>query len=182
MIQVQALDALVADLEALLSRGERGKPVVSLLEAYAAEHRDWCNFAFFKEDEYTRNLVAKNEHFELLILCWGAHQISPIHNHEGQCCWMTVLEGSVTEAHYVRPEQVKPGPLEALKSRTYHAGQVAYINDDIALHVVSSAGGAPAVSIHLYAKAFDQCNVYCPETGKITRKRLSNHSERGKLL
>ena len=182
MIQAPALDGLVQSLEELLGRGERGRPVVQLLEAYAAQHQDWREYALFCEDHYTRNLVARGEHFELLILCWGPGQVSPIHNHEGQCCWMAVLEGQIQEEHYVKPEQVQPGPLAALQTRVFQPGQVAYINDEIALHVVSSEGDAPAVSMHLYAKAFDHCNIYCPETGQITRKRLTNHSERGKML
>ncbi len=182
MIQVQALDTLVADLEATLKRGQAGQTISKLLAAYAAEHEDWRHFALFGEQSYTRNLVAQNEHFHLLIHCWGPGQVSPIHNHEGQCCWMSVLEGEMREDHYPRPAEVEPGPLPVVKTSTFQPGEVAYINDEIALHVVSGAKDAPAVSLHLYATGYDHCNVYCPETGKITRKQLSNYSDRGQLL
>ena len=62
-------------------------------------------------------------------------------------------------------------------------GQVAFIHDDIALHLVRSAkADRPAVSLHLYARPFDACNCYCPETGEVTRKELTNYSVRGELV
>jgi cysteine dioxygenase len=182
VIQVEALDALVADLKATLESGERGKPIIKLLESYARDHDDWRNFALFGPKSYTRNLVASNEQFHLLILCWGPDQVSPIHNHEGQCCWMAVLEGQMQELHYTRPAEVKPGPLEPLQTKLFESGQVAYINDEIALHVVAAAEGTSSVSMHLYSSGYDHCNVYCPDTGKITRKQLSNYSDRGRVL
>ncbi len=181
MIEVDALDTLVDQLESCLAKGERGKPVVKLLEDYAKQHQDWRRLALFSEHNYARNLVAKSEHFHLIVICWGPGQVSPIHNHEGQSCWMAVLDGQMEEIHYPRPDEVQPGPLEPRKSCIFERGQVAYINDDIALHVVKSAGDQPGVSLHLYSKGYDFCNIYCPDTGEITRKALSNYSERGKL-
>src|SRR5687768_11479706 len=88
---------LCQDLTREFKRDPKGAAVASLLAKYALAHQDWREWALFDSECYTRNLVHHEEQFELLLLCWGAGQKSPIHNHEGQRCWMAVLEGGVTE-------------------------------------------------------------------------------------
>lgn len=180
------LDRLVASLRVSLGPADpapagRGRAVAALLAAYAREERDWQPFALYDEASYTRNQLARNAGFELLLLCWGEGQESPIHNHEGQDCWMAVLEGRLEEVRYPMPPPGHVGPLHQGESHVYGLGQVAYIRDEMGLHLVRPVGGA-AVSLHLYATPYAECNVYCPETGKITRKRMVDHSVRGRLV
>jgi len=113
------------------------------------------------------------------VLCWYTSQCSPVHNHEGQDCWMAVLEGPIEELHYEMPNG--EGPLACGPVRRFETGQVAYISDDIALHLVRAGESAPAVSLHLYSKPYAECNCYCEQTGKVTRKRLSYYSVNGVL-
>lgn len=185
----QPLDALVDALRELFAAREEdpggggyGKRIAALLAEYAREHDDWRPYALFAEDTYARNRIAREEHFELLLLCWGEGQESPIHNHEGQDCWMAVMDGHVEELRYCTPEEVVPGPLRPRDASVFETGGVAFIRDEIGLHLVRSAHDAPAVSLHLYAAPYTHCNVYCPETGRVTRKRLGDHSVRGVLV
>jgi cysteine dioxygenase len=39
--------------------------------------------ALFSEKRYARNLVYKDRHFEIMIMCWNAGQRSSIHDHAG---------------------------------------------------------------------------------------------------
>ena len=184
MSTTPALDALVTELERAFAAGSPdGAAIAGLLREYAAREEDWRLFAFFSDEGYTRNLVHRAEEFELLILCWGPGQESPIHNHEGQDCWMGVLEGQIEELRYPTPDEVGTGPPEERGRASFGQGEVAFIRDDIGLHLVRSGQtDQPGVSLHLYAAPYDECSCYCPETGKITRKRFSNHSVRGRLL
>ena len=172
------LDQLVEALRDSIT--QEPKRVAERLRAYASNHDDWRPFAFFAEGCYTRNLVARDARFELLLLCWDVGQESPIHNHEGQNCWMSVLEGTLEELRYPMPEPGHTGPLNAHESYLYEAGNVAFIRDEMGLHLVRPVGGR-AVSLHLYATPYAECNVYCPETGRISRKRMSDYSVRGQL-
>ena len=182
-VAIPALDALVESLSRAFADGVSGKEIAALLTDYARDNDDWRLMALFSDEGYTRNEVARTDQFQLLVLCWGVGQESPIHNHEGQDCWMAVLDGDVEEVRYCRPEEVCEGPLEPRCANSFQTGQVAYISDDIGLHVVrSSVRDQPAVSLHLYASPYDHCNLYCPETGKITRKTLANYSHRGQRL
>jgi cysteine dioxygenase len=180
-VRTLALDALVRSLHAEFAGAARGARVAELLGGYARAEEDWRAFAFFSAQQYTRNLVALDARLELMLLCWGPGQASPIHNHEGQDCWMAVLDGAIEEVRY--PEPDGPGPLVAKGSATFAAGEVAFIRDEMGLHLVRPALSASSgVTLHLYSSPYAECNCYCPETGRVTRKKLGHHSVRGQVL
>ena len=160
-------------------RDPRGAHVARLLSGYAAAHADWRRFALFHSETYTRNLVGRNDHFEMLILCWNEGQASPIHNHAGQNCWMAVLEGTIEETLFSPPVGGRAGPLAPRNTKLYATGSVAFINDDIALHRVRPAAGGRGISLHLYSKPIDVCNVYDETTGRIVESALVYHSIEG---
>lgn len=173
------LTALTGDLLAAIRAEDTGRRIASLLGEYAKAHDDWRDYAFAEDEGYTRNLLELNDEYELLLLCWGSGQRSPVHNHEGQDCWMAVLDGPIEEVHFPFPKA--PGPLDAGPVRTFARGEVAFIKDEIALHQVRAVDGRAAASLHLYAKPYGQCNCYCEVTGKVTRTPLTYHSVRGVL-
>jgi cysteine dioxygenase len=179
-----ALDSLVDRLRGEFQGKARPARVGELLGDYAEAHSDWREFAFFSDAAYTRNLVTREARFELLILCWGAGQESPIHNHEGQDCWMAVLDGDIEEVRYPLPPAHQRAPINPQRSQVFGAGQVAFIRDEMGLHLVRPVGGreATGVTLHLYSAPYDECNCYCPDTGLVTRKKLVYFSDRGRIL
>src|SRR5437867_4523233 len=42
---------------------------------------------------YTRNLIDKTPLYELVAICWEVGQVSSVHNHREQNCWMAVPIG-----------------------------------------------------------------------------------------
>jgi cysteine dioxygenase len=177
-MSMEPLQALVAELESALARDSRGGAAVAgLLEAYCGTQADWRDFALFREGCYARNLVHGSALFELLVLCWHPGQVSPIHDHQGQRCWMGVLEGEIRERHFHPPEG-GPGPLVAGRTRVFPPGAVAYIEDDIALHDIGPVGGG-AVTLHLYSRPIRACRIFDPRTGVETLRSLVYHSVDG---
>lgn len=170
---------LQLDLVREFERDPRGSRVARILGEYTSGHDDWRRYALFDPEYYTRNLVARNEHYEMLILCWNPGQESPIHNHAGQNCWMAILDGRMEETLFSFPHGRTAGPLTARKSRIYEPGQVAFINDDIALHRVRPVAGSRGISLHLYAKPIDVCMVYEESSGRVVESRLVYHSVEG---
>jgi len=163
---------------------EQGEKVNGILEQYVSTQTDWKEYANFCPLKYSRNLVARTEKYELMVICWDANQVSPIHNHEGQRCWMGVLDGSLEETYFRFTDTLSSkgtGPLEKTQSRFIEQGKVGYITDDIALHVIRPVVGT-ACSMHLYSLPIPECNVYCPKTGIVTRRRLGFYTEFKKLL
>ncbi|MBL8862285.1 MAG: cysteine dioxygenase family protein [Planctomycetes bacterium] len=168
--------ALQRALAGEFERDPRGPRAAAILGAYARQHVDWRGFAHFAPGCYTRNLVARTEHYELLVLCWQPGVESPIHDHAGQHCWMAVLEGRIEEVHYAWPEPDARGAMRARGSRVFEAGQVAYIDDGIALHLVRPADGRLGVSLHLYARPIERCLAYDAATGAVLPRQLTYHS------
>jgi cysteine dioxygenase len=39
--------------------------------------------ALFSKKRYARNLIYKDRHFEIMVMCWNAGQRSSIHDHAG---------------------------------------------------------------------------------------------------
>lgn len=183
MQSTQALDQLVRSLHEEFQGRARGARVTELLGTYARECQDWRAFALASPKHYTRNLVVREPRFELMILCWGPGQESAIHNHEGQDCWMAVLDGAIEEVRYPMPSPGESGALRVKSAQTFRPGQVAFIRDEMGLHLVRPpVGGSGGVTLHLYSSPYDACNVYCPETGQVTRKQLGHYSVRGQIL
>lgn len=177
---MRSIEELCQNLTAEFTRDERGPRAAELVSGYAAGHDDWERFAFFSDEHYTRNLVHSDDLFELMVVCWSPGQESPIHNHAGSNCWMGVLDGDVEEVHFDLPRDGAP-PVQR-HARTYRRGQVAFIRDEIALHLVRSAAPAPAASLHLYSRPIQACQLYCPETGRVEDREMCFYTVRGELV
>lgn len=176
-----SLDRLIVALEARFRAGGpgRGKDIAALLAAYAANEASWRPYVTFRDDTYSRNLIWRTPTFELLLLGWNRNQESPIHDHAGQDCWMAVLEGELEEVHYEDRGHAEPTALSPGRVKAFAAGGVAYISDDIALHLIRPKTGTRGVSLHLYARPIESCRTFCPETGRTTDVDIAYHSVRG---
>ncbi len=179
LVKTPLVELCVA-LDEAFSLDPKGASAPNLLEAYASSQSDWEPFKNFVEGSYTRSLVRRTKDYELLLLSWGAGAESPIHNHMGQRCWMAVVEGEVEEVHFNRCEG-GAGPLVEGPRKRFPRGNVAFINDEIALHLVRGAEGEAAVSLHLYSKPYDICLVYDPLTGAESAKTLKYDRTEGAL-
>ena len=58
------------------------------------------NIVILVKKKYTRNLVYRNNDFEILFLCWSPEQIAPVHGHEGEKCWAKVESGKLQFCNY----------------------------------------------------------------------------------
>lgn len=175
---VSPLDQLCRDLVQEFERDPKGSGVVRLLGEYATKHDDWREFITHSTERYTRNLAHRCKHYELLVLAWGEGQESPIHNHDGNSCWMAVLDGELEELHFSEPVE-RPNPLIRGRVSRYTQGDVGFIQDQIALHLIRPASGATGVSLHLYANPIDQCRIYDLETSESELVELGYCPVRG---
>jgi cysteine dioxygenase len=91
---------------------------------------------FCSSKKYTRNLIASDANFTLMLLCWTPGKESPIHDHPCEGCWMRVCTGRIRETVYKR--HASTNSLSELKSREGNAGDVLYVDDSIGYHKVGS--------------------------------------------
>ena len=160
--------------------------VYEYLKSHPVEPDSLKPFLFFSQATYTRNLIFKNDLFELLALCWERGQVSRIHNHRDQQCWMTVPLGRLQVQDFRvldRDPERKTCRLEPSKSYPITPACPAEVDVNEPVHQVQNLAefGGRAVSLHVYSKPFDSCEVYFPEKGSYSDVPLYYTSEYGKL-
>jgi cysteine dioxygenase len=141
-------------------------------------------YLYFSKKFYTRNLIFKNELFEVMALCWDEGQVSRIHNHSEQKCWMIVPVGTLQVKNF--------RSLECDESRNYcrieeaenfdiSQNLPAKVELDEPIHQVLNLSDKRAVSVHIYSKPFETCLSYCRETYQFNEVKLFYTSISGKL-
>jgi cysteine dioxygenase len=134
---------------------------------------------------YTRNLIDKTPVYELMAICWEIGQVSSVHNHRDQNCWMSVPIGRLLVENYrVIAQELDKGScrLEAADTVEMNAGHPCAVDPQEPVHRVLNPRefNQRAVSLHVYSRPFDSCVVYSPEQGTCGEIKLSYHTEYGK--
>jgi len=146
-------------------------------------------YCYFSKGNYTRNLIFKNEVFECMTICWEIGQASRIHNHRDQNCWMSAPIGRlkvqnfrVEDRHAIADHS---GTCRLAPTDIYemNSANPVYVNPLEPVHQVLNLPeyNQRAVSIHIYSKPFDSCEVYQLEKGTYGDVPLHYTSEYGKL-
>ena len=151
--------------------------VTSYLQNFNLSERNHKQYSFFDNRYYTRNLIFRDEHFEIILLCWGPGQIAPIHGHEGEKCWARVETGTLKFSNY---DLLSRDPLQ-LKLLESIDADVGYLDGPAEIHSVENISDKPASSLHIYARPYDQCEIYDPNLGSIEKTQLAYHSKYGIL-
>jgi len=119
---------------------------------------------------YTRNLIDHTDLYDLMAICWDVGQISSIHNHRGQNCWMSVPIGRLMVQNYrVLSENVEEHRCEIVPTDAVemNALRPVGVNPKHPVHSVCNPReyNERAVSLHIYSRPFDSCVVYSDEQG-----------------
>ncbi|OFV85317.1 MAG: hypothetical protein A3D93_00820 [Acidobacteria bacterium RIFCSPHIGHO2_12_FULL_67_30] len=143
-------------------------------------------YTFFSAASYTRNLIFKNDLFELIAICWEIGQASRIHNHREQQCWMAVPIGKLKNQNYrvvERDPAKKTCRLTASHACFITPTQHLEVDQGEPVHQVLNLAEwkERAVSLHLYSRPFSTCEVYSLEKGTYCDVPLYYTSEYGKL-
>lgn len=143
-------------------------------------------YFFWCERFYTRNLIYKDARFELMALCWERGQISRVHNHADQRCWMTVPIGKLRGQNFRAVElDEEKGLCKLEKTNRFDLSNclAAKVELEEPIHQILNLPefNERAVSLHIYSKPFDKCLSYCLETDRVAEVPLYYTSVQGKL-
>lgn len=144
-----------AELQALLNRAEIGED----------ELRPYVKF---RPGTYVRTRALRNEHAELLVLCWKPGHHTSIHDHNGSYSVIRVLEGRMRETLY---DYDPARGLREGESHTWGPGHVT-VADIPDIHRIGNAEGSgeDMITLHCYSPPFDVIRTYQPgstETGTL---------------
>ena len=158
-------------------------------------------YIFWRESAYTRNLIYRDSVFEVMAICWGNGQKTPVHTHNGQLGWMTVVQGEILTHHYryVRcsaPENQNVVGMDCLAGAHHvelerldsvgctNDGRVITVDKLQTIHQIENAdpAGSGCVSLHVYSKPFDSCVAFDMEKHLCWRRSLKFYSSDGVIL
>ena len=171
------MDDLIQKLNKFSGKDFPVSEVSKFLKNYRVSDEDIKKYCFFQDHVYTRNLVFKNESFEVLLLCWRPGHKAPVHGHEGEKCWARIDQGHLKFRNFTL---LSKKPL-ALKFLDEIVGGLDYLDGPADIHSVENPFDEDAVSLHVYAKPYDLCDVYDLEKKKIRRRSLSYYSKFGEI-
>jgi cysteine dioxygenase len=176
----------VAGLAAMSEREFTLKNVQEYIVAHAVKPETLDKYLYFSKGNYTRNLIFKNDIFECMAICWEIGQSSRVHNHRDQNCWMSAPIGRLKVQNFrVTDQDAALGTCHILPTDIYEMDAAHPVHVD-PLEPVHQVLNLPefsqrAVSVHVYSKPFDTCEVYQREKGTYRDVPLHYTSEYGKL-
>lgn len=181
-----AVEGIVETLRAVPPPQFQPGEVCARLGGISLDPRTLAPFLHFAPRRYTRNLIYRDDVFELIALCWEPQSASPIHNHSGQLCWLSIQRGALRLENFRSLDG--PGPGDGIRLvpnggvDRAPAGVLDLQQGDQGIHRVSNPFDERAVSLHVYSRPYDTCLYYDPAARTSREMRLCYHSIGGKLL
>jgi len=143
-------------------------------------------FFHWSEKFYTRNLIHKDARFEMMAICWDKGQVSKVHNHWDQKCWMTVPVGKLRGQNFaVKEIDESRGYCKLVETNSFELSDclAAKVDLEEPIHQILNLAefDERAVSIHIYSKPYDRCLSYCRDTDTFKEVQLCYTSVDGRL-
>lgn len=159
-----SLPALVKALESQTSVPAL-EQIYDWLETANISSEELQPYIGFKDGNYWRHRVCRNEFVEMLVLCWRPGHRTPIHDHNGSHGGVKVHEGPLWETVFTYDEEKG---LEYKSAREYAAGAVT--GSDIPdIHQLGNpdVSERDLITIHVYAPPLGVLHTYKPGSTKI---------------
>ncbi|QQS45421.1 MAG: cysteine dioxygenase family protein [Acidobacteriota bacterium] len=158
-------------------------------------------YIHFDEKFYTRNLIYRDDLFEVMTICWQPGQKTAVHTHNGQLCWMIPQSGNLAVVDYKwmgcdHPENQNVVGIDCLAGSDHTKVEV--------VREVQACAGGPvltadklqtihrlynlsrtrerAVSIHIYSRPIDSCVAFDMEKNQCYRRQLAYFSKFGEIV
>lgn len=180
------IDQLVQGLRQISDDQFVCEPVYDFLSANPVDVESIQKYLHWSPKFYTRNLIYKDERFEMMAICWDVGQVSRVHNHYDQRCWMTVPIGKLKGQNFaVEAFDESTGYCKLIETNEFELTEclATRVDFDEPIHQVLNLAeyNERAVSIHIYSKPYDRCLSYCRDTDTFKEVELFYSSIDGKL-
>ena len=137
------------------------------------------DFSSWSDDCYTRNCIERNDKYELILLCWKSGDETPIHDHDGQQCWVYQVDGELIEQRFKADEN---GKLMQTNELLVKPGEVSYMEDNMGYHLLKNESTSKAMSLHLYMQPIDSCRIFNDDEQCFEEVEMNYHTVEGKEI
>ena len=181
-----SIEKLVEGLKAIADKDFTTDNIYKFLSDHPVDEATLDRFLFWSERFYTRNLIYKDERFEVMALCWDKGQVSRVHDHSDQKCWMSMVRGRLKGQNFgIVAADFENGScrLEETSDFILTDSDAAKVELEEPIHQILNLEefGGRAISLHIYSKPFDRCLSFCRKTDTVKEVRLQYTSIDGKL-
>jgi cysteine dioxygenase len=155
------------------------------LRDHPVEPESLAPYLVWDRQHYTRNLIDKTALYELVAICWEVGQVSSIHNHRDQNCWMAAPIGKLMVQNYHvvwQDEEKGKCEIEPTDALEMNRNNPVSVNPLEPVHKVYNPAelNQRAVSLHVYSRPFDSCVVYSDQQGTCGTIKLHYTTAYGK--
>ncbi len=166
------------------------------LVSHAIRSEDLERYRTWLPDRHTRNKVFRNDRIEVMLICWPVGAKTPLHTHNGQLGWMTMIEGKLVVENYRkvscdRPENQQVVGMDCLAGATriemkklntevaVRGGPLNTVDKEQTIHRILNPAewNERAVSMHIYSLPIDSCVVFDLENQTCYRRDLKYDNE-----
>jgi cysteine dioxygenase len=170
--------------------------IYDYLVSYEIREKDLSRYELWLEDRHTRNKIFRNDMLECMLICWPIGAITPLHTHNGQLGWMTMIRGKLVVDNYRkvdcnRPENQQVVGMDCLAGATriemkalgtelcVPGGPLNTVDKTQTIHRIRNLAewNERAMSMHIYSRPIDSCVVFDIEGGKCFRRDLKYDNE-----
>ena len=158
-------------------------------------------YTYFDNQFYTRNLIYRDDLFEVMSICWEPGQKTAVHTHNGQICWMISQCGNLGVVDYKwlgcdHPENQNVVGIDCLAGSEHTLLEVVREIEACADGPVITADklqtihrlynlserNERAVTIHIYSRPIDSCVAFDMEKHQCYRRQLGYFSKYGERV
>jgi cysteine dioxygenase len=159
-----SMQSLIIKLESTDSAPSLAQ-IYEWLETAEPSPADLQPYLGFKEGNYWRHRVCRNEFVEMLVLCWRPGQRTPIHDHNGSHGGVKICQGILWETTF--SFNTVTG-LEYQGAREHKADSVTG-SDVPDIHQLGNpdVSGQDLITLHVYAPPLGVLHTYKPGSAKI---------------
>lgn len=117
---------------------------------HSSSGKDWKNYVVKDINNYYKNLVYRNDNYEIYIITWNINAETRIHDHPDKGCLVKVLEGELIENEYYYDKQ--DNNINLINVNVLNINDISFkISNDI-LHKIINKTNNVCVSMHIYSK------------------------------
>lgn len=170
--------------------------IYDYLISYEIRPEDLERYKQWLPDRHTRNKIFRNDMIEVMLICWPIGAITPLHTHNGQLGWMTMIEGKLVVENY-KKNRCNAAENEQVVGIDCLAGasqiEMEHLADEMAVpggplntvdktqtihRIINLADwNERAVSLHIYSRPIDSCVVFDMEKQTCFRRDLKYDNE-----
>ncbi len=186
------VDGIRAISEGVITKAK----IYEFLISYEIRREDLERYTQWLPDRHTRNKIFRNDMIEVMLICWPIGAITPLHTHNGQLGWMTMIEGRLVVENYRKvmcnlPEAEQVVGMDCLAGATQiemeklqtelavPGGPLNTVDKKQTIHRIMNPAewNERAMSVHVYSRPIDSCVVFDIENQRCFRRDLKYDNE-----